>query len=342
MSRPARTILRARPRCIAPWHARLRSAAAIVGGFVLAVLYATSFAQPAREPVQPLPKQVEHDPRKAELGRQLFFDRRLSRDNTVSCASCHDPLRGGADGRQKSVGIDGKTGPVNAPTVLNAALNFRQFWDGRARSLFEQVEGPVHNPVEMGSNWPEVVRKLEADRAFRAAFVKVFPNGLRPENIRSALDHFQRTLITPGSRFDRWLTGDAGALTPVEARGYQHFKAYGCVACHQGANLGGNMFQRFGAIGDYFRDRGGVQPEDLGRYNVTKQEADRFFFKVPSLRNVELTAPYFHDGSARTLEEAVDVMFKYQLGRPAPTADRADIVAFLRTLTAETPAHFKP
>lgn len=310
--------------------------------FVMVIAPGLASAQIQQEPVQPIPKRIDHDPKKAELGRALFFDKRLSADSSVSCASCHNPAKGGADGLTTSVGIHGKAGAINAPSVLNAAFNFRQFWDGRARSLVEQADGPVNNPLEMGTNWPDVVQRLSADPAFKSAFEQVYPTGVKAENLRGALDHFQRTLITPGARVDRYLAGQTDAITATELRGYQLFKSYGCVACHQGVNFGGNMFQRFGAIGDYFKDRGGIKPADLGRFNVTKQESDRHFFKVPSLRNVALTAPYFHDGSAKTLSDAIDVMFKYQLGRSAPPADKSDINAFLQTLTADLPANFKP
>jgi cytochrome c peroxidase len=232
-------------------------------------------------------------------------------------------------------GIGGAKGPINAPTVFNAGLNFRQFWDGRANSLEEQVSGPVHNPKEMGSSWTEVLAKLSQDKELVAQFKDSFPDGVLAKNVQESLAVFQRSLVTPNSRFDKYLLGDNKALSAEELKGYQLFKSYGCIACHQGAAVGGNMFQVFGVMGDYFKKRGGVNEADLGRYNVTKNEADKHMFKVPSLRNVAVTAPYFHDGSAKTLSDAVDVMFKYQLGRPGSPQDKELIVKFLHTLTGE-------
>jgi cytochrome c peroxidase len=264
----------------------------------------------------------------------MFHDKRLSKDNSLSCASCHEIAKGGVDGRQFAVGIKGQVGPINTPTVLNSGLNFRQFWNGRAATLEEQAAGPVHNPGEMGSNWQEVLGKLNQDKAVVGKFRAAYRDGLQPKNIQDAIATFERSLITP-SRFDRYLNGESNAINGDEKQGYQLFKNYGCVACHQGQGVGGNMFQTFGVLGNYFKDKGKITEADLGRFAVTKNELDRHVFKVPSLRNVELTAPYFHDGSAKTLEEAIDVMFRYQLGRTAPAADKALIVKFLKTLTGE-------
>jgi len=285
------------------------------------------------EPIKPLAK-VNLDARKVTLGRAMFHDKRLSKDNSLSCASCHEISKGGMDGRQFAVGIKGQVGPINTPTVLNSGLNFRQFWNGRAATLEEQAAGPVHNPGEMGSNWQEVLGKLNQDAALLNQFKAIYPDGLQPKNIQDAIATFEHSLVTP-SRFDRYLNGESNAINGEEKQGYQLFKNYGCVACHQGQGVGGNMYQTFGVLGNYFKDKGKVTDADLGRFAVTKNELDRHVFKVPSLRNVELTAPYFHDGSAKTLEEAIDVMFRYQLGRTAPAADKALIVKFLKTLTGE-------
>lgn len=304
--------------------------------WVWASLAATLPAQAqSEEPIRPIPQTIKLDAKKVALGDKLFHDKRLSKDNTISCASCHPLERGGVDGGVGSTGINGVKGPINAPTVFNSGFNFRQFWDGRAGSLEEQAAGPIHNPKEMGSNWNEVIGKLSGDAALVAMFKDAYADGLQPKNVQDAIATFERSLITPNSRFDRYLRGDSAALKEDELRGYQLFKNYGCVACHQGVNVGGNMFQVFGVMGDYFAKRGGVKEADLGRFNVTKNEADRNMFKVPGLRNVALTAPYFHDGSAKTLNDAVDVMFKYQLGRVAPQQDKELIVKFLHTLTGE-------
>ncbi|MDD9980554.1 MAG: cytochrome B6 [Gammaproteobacteria bacterium] len=289
----------------------------------------------AAEPIRPIPLTVDVDPEKAALGRSLFHDARLSRDDTIACASCHDLSSGGDDGRAVSLGIEGRKGSINAPTVFNVGLNFAQFWDGRVATLESQVDDPVQSPKEMGSLWPDVVAKLYKDESYPKRFAALYPDGIGRNSIRNALAEFMRSLTTPDSRFDRWLGGDETALTPTEKRGYALFKHYGCISCHQGANVGGNMFQVFGVLNDYFRRRGGITDADMGRYNVTGNPADRHAFKVPSLRMAALTAPYLHDGSAATLRDAVDAMFTFQLGREAPDADKDAIVAFIATLAGE-------
>lgn len=297
--------------------------------------WATAQAPP-QEPITPIPAGTQENPLKVDLGRKLFNDTRLSSDNSISCASCHEVKKGGADRQALSSGVQGRQGKVNTPTVLNSRYNFRQFWDGRAASLEEQVKGPLHDPNEMNTTWAQVLGKLSADAALSAEFKVLYPNtGINASSIADALASYQRALITPNARFDRHLRGDKNVLSQDELRGYQLFKSYGCVACHQGVNVGGNMFQTFGVMGDYFSQRGQPSDADLGRYNVTKNPDDKHVFKVPSLRNVALTAPYFHDGSAKTLEDAVDVMFRYQLGRSAPELDKKYIIKFLHTLTGE-------
>ncbi|HEY4104579.1 MAG TPA: cytochrome c peroxidase, partial [Polyangiaceae bacterium] len=194
------------------------------------------------------------------------------------------------------------------------------------------------NPLEMDTKWPDVIAKLKSDPAYTGAFAALFPAGITQETVESAIATFERTLLTQNSPFDRWLKGDDNALSAEQKAGYDLFKRVGCVACHQGQNVGGNMFQRFGVMGDYFGDRGHVTEADYGRFNVTHNESDRFVFRVPSLRNVALTAPYFHDGSAKTLPDAVGVMVKYQLGRKLEPEQIASIVAFLGSLTGEVPA----
>jgi cytochrome c peroxidase len=301
-------------------------------GVVWSVSYQV-FAEPLTEPIKPLPL-AKQDAARADIGRRLFHDARLSANGRVSCASCHHLEKGGADSRDFSVGFSGKLTGVNTPTVLNAGLNFKQFWNGRAESLEEQIDQVIQNPVEMGSTWPAVITKVAQDPAYKNAFALAYKDGVTKANIQNALATFERTLITP-SRFDKYLRGDQNAITAEEKAGYAKFKQYGCVACHQGVNVGGNMFQKFGVMGDYFAKKGKLTEADLGRYLVTKDESDKHVFKVPSLRNVALTAPYFHDGSAKTLDAAVDVMFQYQLGRTASKEDKAAIILFLNTLTAE-------
>jgi len=287
--------------------------------------------------IRPIPPPIALDERKVHLGRRLFTDPGLSKDGTISCASCHDLELGGADGRTRPVGIGGQIGEVNTPTVLNSRFSFRQFWDGRAATLEEQIDGPLEHPAEMGASWEEVLARLSGDPSYGAAFAEAYPGGVTRANVKDAIATFERSLVTPDSPFDKFLRGDAEALGAEALRGYELFQSYGCVGCHQGVALGGNMFQRLGVVRDYFADRGDVTRADLGRFNVTGREADRHVFKVPTLRNVALTAPYFHDGSAASLDDAVRVMARYQLGREIPAADRAAIVAFLRSLTGELP-----
>ena len=288
-----------------------------------------------QEPIQPIPISLSIDFQKAELGEKLFNDVRLSNDNTISCATCHNLKTGGTDRRKVSVGIKGLEGSINAPTVFNSGFNFRQFWDGRAPNLEAQAEGPVHNPKEMGSSWKEVIEKLKSDEDYKGRFKLVFRSEIRPEHIQSAIAEFERSLYTPNSRFDQFLRGDRNAITSEELEGYQIFKTNGCISCHQGMNIGGNMYQTFGVTGDYFGNRGNVTEADYGLYNVTKREEDKFRFKVPSLRNVALTAPYLHDGNAPELEDAVYIMSRYQLGRPFEKEEIDKVVKFLKTLTGE-------
>ena len=290
----------------------------------------------AEEPILPIPENVDVDPAKVELGRKLFHDPILSKDGTISCASCHDLAGGGDDGRKISLGVDDKPGTVNSPTVFNAGMNFKQFWDGRASTLEHQIDGPVQTAFEMGSLWPDVVAKLYRDGAYPKLFKKIYPDGINRKNVKNVIAEFVRSLNTPNSRFDRWLKGDKNALNAQEKRGYALFKDYGCSSCHQGANVGGNMFQVFGVLNDYFKKRGNITEADLGRYNITGNEEDRHAFKVPSLRMAAMTAPYLHDGNAATLRDAVDAMFEFQLGREAPDKDKEAIVAFIETLVGES------
>ena len=307
-------------------------------GLGLALCLVSAGYGAASEPIRPVPIMIELNEAKAELGRRLFHDPRLSKNDTISCATCHDLSTGGDDGQVVSSGIDGRSGTVNAPTVFNAGSNFKQFWDGRAHTLNEQIDGPLQSRIEMESIWPDVVTKLFQDDEYPQLFRQIYPKAeqhIARETIKDAIAEFMRSLITPNSRFDQWLRGNAGALTEQEREGYVLFKRYGCVSCHQGASVGGNMFQVFGVINDYFRKRGNITDADLGRFNVTGNDADKHAFKVPSLRLAAHTAPYLHDGSAKTLREAVDAMFEFQLGREAPDEDKEAIVAFIKTLAGE-------
>ena len=291
----------------------------------------------AEEPIKPIPEDIEVNADKVALGRALFHDPRLSRDDSVSCASCHILSAGGDDDRKVSIGIEEQPGAINSPTVFNVGLNFKQFWDGRAETLEAQIDDPVQSSIEMGSLWPDIVAKLYRDPEYPGRFKSLYEDdGISRKSIRNAIAEFMQSLMTPNGRFDQWLKGDEGAIDAQETHGYELFKNYGCVSCHQGANVGGNMFQVFGVINEYFKKRGNITEADLGRYNVTGNPADRHAFKVPSLRMAAYTAPYLHDGSAATLRDAVDAMFEFQLGREAPDEDKDAIVAFIKTLAGES------
>jgi PAS domain S-box-containing protein len=277
--------------------------------------------------IRPLVTPTDLDPRKVALGERLFRDPRLSADDSIACSTCHVLESGGVDHRRFSVGLGGAEATANAPTVFNSSLGFRQFWDGRALTLEEQVDGPLTSHLEMGSSWNYALAKLSKDPSLVREITTLYPSGVDAPNLRNAIATFERSLITPHSRFDRYLAGERGAINEEETRGYLIFTDFGCVSCHQGAGIGGNMFQRFGVLGDYFKDRGTETSADLGRYNVTHLERDRHVFKVPSLRNVAVTAPYFHDGTAETLDAAVHVMARYQLARELEPAEAAALVA---------------
>ena len=291
----------------------------------------------ANEPVRPIDQTLEYDEAKAALGFALFHDPRLSVDNTVSCASCHALETAGVDNHQYSHGVNEQLGGVNAPTVYNAVYNFVQFWDGRAQTLAAQAAGPPLNPVEMASeSFDQIIAKLKDDKKFAKAFTAVYPDGITEANITDAIEQFERTLITPDSAFDKWLRGDDSALTAEELNGYELFKKYDCATCHVGPNLGGLSYELMGLRRHYFAERGlELTHEDNGRYKETQQERDRHRFKVPGLRNVEHTWPYYHDGTRMTLEDAVRDMGLYQSGVELTDAEVAQITAFLKTLTGE-------
>jgi len=291
----------------------------------------------AAEPVRPIDQTVEVDAAKAALGFALFHDPRLSVDNTVSCATCHALETAGVDNHQYSHGVDDQLGGVNAPTVYNAVYNFVQFWDGRAKTLADQAAGPPLNPIEMASpSFDDIIAKLKADKAFAKEFNAVYPDGITEANITNAIEEFERTLITPNSRFDKWLRGDDSALTAEELAGYELFKQYDCATCHVGKNLGGQSYELMGLRRHYFADRGlELTVEDNGRYKETQQERDRHRFKVPGLRNIEHTWPYYHDGTRETLEEAVRDMGIYQSGVELTHEEIDNITSFLKSLTGE-------
>lgn len=278
--------------------------------------------------ISPIEDKVNVNKDKAVLGKMLFFEKRLSKDNTLSCASCHILTEGGDDNKAISKGVNNKKGSVNTPTIFNVKYNFTQFWDGRAQSLKEQAKGPIHNPVEMGSNMKEVIQKLKKDRTYLYMFRKVYQSKIKSELIYDAIVEYEKTLITPNSRFDLFLKGDKTALNKDEKRGYELFISYGCISCHNGVNMGGNLFQKMGI----FKNKTYEGNKYLGRYNVTKNEEDKYYYKVPTLRNIELTAPYFHNGQTKDLKSAVSQMMEYQLGINPKDEDIDTIIVFLKTL----------
>lgn len=294
-------------------------------------------AQWTNEAIRPVQDSVAVDMRKVILGNLLFHDVRLSADNTVSCSSCHGLNTGGVDNKAFSEGVGEQLGGVNAPTVYNALYNFVQFWDGRAATLADQAAGPPLNPVEMAcKSFDEICEKLNADAAFNKAFEEVYPDGINQNNITNAIQEFERTLLTPNSRFDKYLKGDQTAMNAEEVAGYDLFKKYNCATCHVGENMGGQSYELMGIKHDYFADRGTeLTIEDNGRFKETKDERDRHRFKVPGLRNVALTAPYFHDATQATLEDAVIAMAKYEVGVDLTQQEVKQIVSFLQTLTGE-------
>jgi cytochrome c peroxidase len=305
---------------------------------VLAVILAVAIVQTAggemrREPISPIPAAEITEPAKVELGKKLFFEPRLSKSGFISCNSCHNLATGGVDNLPSSIGHGWQLGNINSPTVLNSRFNFVQFWDGRAKDLKEQAAGPIENPVEMASSHQLAVKTLQSIPEYVDLFQATYGSkNITIDMVTDAIARFEETLVTPNSRFDKWLMGDDNALTTTEQEGYTLFKTRGCIACHNGVGVGGTSYQKFGAVKPYEKDK-----KTLGRYNVTKREEDKYFFKVPLLRNIELTAPYLHDGSTWELSEVVDLMAELQLGMELTPAENEKIVAFLASLTGEMP-----
>lgn len=283
-----------------------------------------------------LPDEPPAPDLRVSLGARLFQDVRLSEDEKVACATCHVLALGGANAQART-DLPGRAPvPVNVPTVFNLVYDFRYAWSGKFVDVGAQIDTALGLKNAMATDWDSALARVGRDSTYQADFRRAYPEGLTPRTLRDALIRYNMSLVTPGARFDQFLRGQL-SLSEQEKRGYDMFREYGCVSCHQGVSLGGNMFQRFGVMRDYFSERGHVEKADLGLYNTTQREEDRHVFRVPSLRNVALTAPYFHDGSAPTLVEAVQTMARYQLGRELTHLQAADIVAFLVTLTGRTP-----
>jgi cytochrome c peroxidase len=314
---------------------RTRLLIAALIGFIITLV---SVGASSDEPIQRIQPPNVTNQAMVELGKKLFFDPRLSRSGFISCNSCHNLSMGGTDNLPTSIGHGWQKGPINAPTVLNASFNLAQFWDGRASDLKAQAGGPIANPGEMAFTHPLVVEVVASIPGYISEFGHAFGSpDVNIDRITQAIAAFEETLVTPNSRFDRWLAGDAEALSKQELAGYDLFKSTGCAMCHNGPAVGGMSFQRMGILEPYR-----TASSAIGRKAVTGQDADQFTFKVPTLRNIELTYPYFHDGAVDTLADAVNVMARVQMGRRFTDEENADVVAFLRTLTGDMPSFALP
>lgn len=303
------------------------SGEALLKNIILLIIIISTYSLSSM--ITPIPLKSEIYLKKALLGKKLFNDTILSIDNTISCSSCHILSDGGDDNNAFSIGINNQMGNINAPTVLNSVFNFRQFWNGRAKDLKEQAMEPIENPIEMGNSFELLIPKLKKT-SYNNEFKEIYEDGITKENIVDAIAEFEKALITPNAPFDRYLKGEKDAITEVQKEGFELFKNKGCIACHQGVNLGGNLYSKFGVMSD-------IESNNLGRFLVTKKEKDKNFFKVPSLRNIEKTAPYFHDARTSSLHETVKIMALYQLGRPITNDEVSKIVEFLKSLTAPLP-----
>ena len=297
-----------------------------------------SAAASTDEPIQQIRPAKMSNPAMVELGKKLFFDPRLSRSGFISCNSCHNLSMGGSDNLPASIGHGWQKGTINSPTVLNASFNLAQFWDGRAADLQAQAAGPIANPGEMAFTHALAVDVIRSIPGYVTEFGTVFGSSeVNIGRITQSIAAFEETLVTPNSRFDRWLAGDASALSPQERAGYEVFKQSGCAMCHNGPAAGGTSFQKMGIMEPY-----PTPNTAIGRAAVTGDDADRMAFKVPTLRNIELTYPYFHDGAVNSLADAVDVMARVQVGRRFTPEENASVVAFLRTLTGDMPSFTLP
>jgi len=296
-------------------------------------ILAISMNATANEPIQPIKPAVIKNADMVELGKMLFFDPRLSKSGFISCNSCHNLSMGGTDNLPSSIGHKWFQGPINAPTVLNAGMFLAQFWDGRAKDLKEQAGGPIANPGEMGSTHKLAVDVIQSIPQYHGYFEKAFGSKeINIDRVTEAIAAFEQTLVTPNSRFDKWLKGDKTAINQQELEGYELFKNTGCVTCHFGEAVGGSMYQKFGIHSPYK-----TTSKIEGRKAVTGKDEDLNVFKVPTLRNIELTYPYFHDGAVTSLEEAVKTMGKVQLNKDLSEKEVGNIVAFLKTLTGDQP-----
>jgi len=293
--------------------------------FFISILVINLFADSLILPIEPI-KNINE--KKAKLGKMLFFDPTLSKDNTISCASCHKMEFGWADNTKTSKGVFQRDGKINSPTILNAVYNFRQFWNGRVETLKEQANGPIHTNYEMDMTSTEIENKLNKNKSYKKMFKDIYhKEKISYDNVIDSIAEYEKTLTTPNSKFDLYLKNQK-TLTKEEKNGYELFKRYGCITCHNGKNIGGNSFQKIGIV---------IKYDDcfLDRYDVTNKKFDKCVYKVPTLRNISKTAPYFHDGSAKTLKEAIKKMAYHNLGIELEKKEINDIETFLKTLDAD-------
>ncbi len=284
------------------------------------------------EPIAPVAPATDLDPSRVALGAMLFADKQLSSKNMLSCLSCHDLSTGGTVRAKQTVGYNGRLHRFNAPSIFNVGRNYRLGWRGNFTSLEQQNEAVLLDRNLMAVSWSVLISRLRSSPHYMAAFQNAYGRSIRRDDVLNALATYERSLVTPDAPFDKYLRGDLQALSDEAQRGYRLFKMYGCASCHQGSNVGGNVFQKFGIFVERHGNKG-VSNGDLGRWTVTHDDGDIGVFRVPSLRNVELTAPYFHDGSIASLNEAVALMGRVQLGQEIPENDVEDLVAFLKSLT---------
>jgi len=307
--------------------------------YLLSVIFALPcFAQPpvpsAEVAIIPLPEMLHLNSDKVKLGEKLFYDTRLS-TTQLSCNSCHQLDQGGDSDRTTDISHGYFAFAINTPSIFNARYNFRQNWDGSEPSLKEQLKKIFNNHAPMNTDMRGIINRLRQDPSLNAEFMRVYKKGLNTENLLDSLVEFEKSLVTPDSRFDRYLRGDRSALNKEEKQGYRLFKKIGCITCHQGINIGGNLFQKFGVFYNYLAQRGHIANADYGRINITGRKMDKYVFKVPSLRNVAVTAPYLHDGSAKTLEDAIYIVGRTELGRSLNSNQIQKLKAFLLSLTGE-------
>lgn len=320
---------------VAPARKRLLLCA--MGIFVLVCSAGTlvESAQGTRDPIAALPPAPPLDPAAVNLGERLFNDTLLSSKNMLACASCHNLETGGTVRLRRTVGYNGRMHRFNAPTIFNVGNNYRLGWRGDFTSLEAQNEKVLTDENLMDATWPSLLAKLRANAVYASMFKQVYGKPVDAPSVLNALATFQRSLMTPNAPFDRFLAGDPSALSPEAQTGYVLFKDYGCASCHQGSNIGGNMFQNFGIFASPLPNGSPVTDGDLGRFTITGADRDIGVFRVPSLRNVAVTAPYFHDGRADDLADAVRIMARSQLGRELSPGDVEALVAFLNSLTGE-------